>query len=205
MPARARIEWVFGLHLPAWPVADAGLSFVTGFLLLDLLAYLTHRCEHALPFLWRFHALHHSDTDLDMTTAVRHHPVEYVFSSCSQWLVLILLDIPAVVLLCHVVVCFGMAAATHGNLRLPAQLERWLRPAIITTDLHRLHHSTVPAEASSNYGSVLSIWDRLFGTYARFEPERHEVMAFGVQGLATEDYQTIKGMILSLGAIASAD
>ena len=90
-----------------------------------------------------------------------------------------------------------MAAVTHGNLRLPKRLEHWLRPVIITTDLHRVHHSILPLEANSNYGAVLSIWDRLFATYTQFTPERHEAIVFGVHDLGRENCLTPTGMILT--------
>jgi sterol desaturase/sphingolipid hydroxylase (fatty acid hydroxylase superfamily) len=161
---RPQIEAVSGLVLPSWPITDTGLSFVAGFLLLDLMRYLVHRCEHAVPLFWRLHALHHSDPDVDVTTSVRHHPIEDVPLSAVFWLAVLVLDIPAIVVLCHGLAVFGTAAVQHGNIRLPERLERWLQSVLVTSDMHRIHHSVVFAEANSNYGAVLSIWDRLLGT-----------------------------------------
>src|SRR6202011_5571668 len=78
---RPQLEAAFGLSLPRWPIADLWLSFVAAFLLPDFLHYAVHRCQHAVPLLWRFHALHHSDPDVDVTTSVRHHPIEYFFAT----------------------------------------------------------------------------------------------------------------------------
>src|SRR5207244_5335817 len=102
-PARFRpeLEAVLGVGFPSWPIADAGLSLVAGFLLLDLMRYAVHRCEHAVPVFWRFHALHHSDPDVDVTTSVRHHPVEYILGSTVYWLAVIVLDFPVEVVLTH--------------------------------------------------------------------------------------------------------
>jgi sterol desaturase/sphingolipid hydroxylase (fatty acid hydroxylase superfamily) len=130
-----------GIKIPSWPIANAALSLVVGFLLLDLMGYLLHRCEHAVPLLWRFHALHHSDPDVDVTTAVRHHPIEYLFTSVVYLFALAVLDIPAVVVLSHGLATFATAAVQHGNIRLPERLERWLQPVLVTVDMHRIHRS----------------------------------------------------------------
>src|SRR5262249_58417784 len=95
--SRPQFEALSGIFLPTWPIANVGLSFVVGFLLLDLLRYGVHRCKHAVPFFWRFHALHHSDPDVDVTTSVRHHPVEYLLASAGYLSARLVLDIPALV------------------------------------------------------------------------------------------------------------
>ena len=194
---RPRIEALSGLAFPSWPIADAGLSLVAGFLLLDLLHYLVHRCEHAVPLFWRFPALHHSDPDVDVTTSVRHHPIEYVLCSAVYWLAVILLDIPVVVVLSHGLAVFGMASIQHGNIRLPEWLERWLQPVLITTDMHRVHHSVVHDQANSNYGSVLSIWDSLFGTGTRISRAQHDRIVFGVRELPRRDCLKASQMFLT--------
>jgi len=158
---RPDLEALVRVNLLSWQITDAGLSLVTGFLMLDLLHYFVHRCEHAVPLFWRFHALHHSDPDVDVTTSVRHHPIEYGFCSAVCWLAVFLLDVPVVVVVSHGLAVFGTAAIQHGNARLPDQVERWLQPVLVTTDMHRIHHSVVYEQANSNYGAVLSIWDRL--------------------------------------------
>jgi sterol desaturase/sphingolipid hydroxylase (fatty acid hydroxylase superfamily) len=166
---RPRLEAVLGISLPSWPIADAALSFVVGFLLLDLLRYLVHRCKHAVPFLWRFHALHHSDPDVDVTTSVRLHPIEHLLGSGVFWLAVILLDIRATIGLSYGLAVFAIEAVQHGNIRLPERLERCLQPVLVTVDMHRVHHSVAFAKASCNYATVFSIWDRLFRTYTQIE------------------------------------
>src|SRR5439155_6717222 len=129
---RPQFEAALGFTFPAWPILDFGVSLVAGFLLLDFLRYLVHRLEHAVPLLWRFHAVHHSDPDVDLTTAVRHHPVEYLLASAVYWLALLVLDIPAVVALSYGLALFATTAIQHGNIRLPESLERWVRPVLVT-------------------------------------------------------------------------
>ena len=140
---RPQLQATFGMTLLDWPIGDTVLSFVAGFLLLDLMQYGVHRCQHAVPFLWRFHALHHSDPDVDVTTSVRHHPVEYVLASTVYWLVVLVLNVPPVVVVGQGLAVFAAAAVTHGNIRLPEWLERVLQPVVITVDLHLVHHSVV--------------------------------------------------------------
>jgi sterol desaturase/sphingolipid hydroxylase (fatty acid hydroxylase superfamily) len=185
------------------PREEARLNFAV-ILLLDLLRYLVHRCEHAVPLFWRFHALHHSDPDVDVTTAVRHHPIEYVLASAVYWLAVLVLDVPAIVALTHGLAVFGTAAVQHGNIRLPSGLERWLQPALITTDLHRIHHSVSFDQANSNYGAVLSVWDRLFGTYTRISRSEHERIVFGVRELPRRDALKPSAMFLTPWLISRA-
>jgi sterol desaturase/sphingolipid hydroxylase (fatty acid hydroxylase superfamily) len=205
-PARFRPEFeaVTGITFPSWPIVNLGLSIVAGFLVLDLMRYGVHRCEHAVPFFWRFHALHHSDPDVDVSTSVRHHPIEYVLASGVYWIAVIVLDIPAIVALSHGLAVFGMAAIQHGNIRLPGWVERWLQPVLVTVDMHRIHHSLEFSRVNWNYGAVLSIWDRLFGTLTRMTREEHEKIVFGVRELPRRDCLRPSAMLLTPWRIARA-
>ena len=176
-----------GLHLPSWPIANVALSFVAGFLLLDLLRYAVHRCEHAVPLLWRIHALHHSDPDVDVTTSLRHHPFEYVLASFVYWLAILVLDIPLLVVASYGAIVLASEAVQHGNISLPERLERWIQPLLVTTDMHRIHHSLSLAQANANYGAVLSVWDRLFGSYVWITRADHQALTFGVRELRRRD------------------
>ncbi|MBV8118535.1 MAG: sterol desaturase family protein [Alphaproteobacteria bacterium] len=201
---RFQLEATFGVVLPSWPIADQWLSFVAGFLLLDFLNYAVHRGQHAVPFLWRFHALHHSDPDVDVTTSVRQHPGEYVLISAAYWIAVIVLGIPAIVALSHSLTVFAAAAITHGNIRLPEWLERVLQPVVLTVDLHLIHHSVVYEEANVNFGGVLSIWDRLFGTYAGISHARCDRLVFGVRELPRRDCLKPSAMLLTPWRLARA-
>lgn len=192
---RNQLSVAFGLPLPAWPLADGWLSLATAFLLLDLLRYAVHRCQHAVPWLWRFHAVHHSDPDVDVTTSVRHHPIESLIAASVYWLAVLVLDIPAIVVATHALAVFVAAAATHTNVRFPVWVERALQPVVITLDLHLIHHSVVYEEANSNYGAVLSIWDRLFGTFTPAPRGRIEHLAFGVSEVSDADCLRLGGML----------
>jgi sterol desaturase/sphingolipid hydroxylase (fatty acid hydroxylase superfamily) len=179
---RPQLETVLDVTLPSWPIANGWASFAAAFLLLDFFVYAIHRCQHAVPLLWRFHALHHSDPDVDVTTSVRHHPIEYVLPGAFYWVAVLALDIPALVVTAHGLAVFAAAAITHGNTRFPAWLERLLQPVVITLDLHLVHHSVAHDEANANFGGIFSFWDRLFGTFLRLPPAQHQRLVFGIDG-----------------------
>ena len=201
---RPQLEAAFSSGLPSWPITNRWASFAVAFLLLDFLIYAVHRCEHAAPFLWRFHALHHSDPDVDLTTSVRVHPVEYLLLTAAVWVPAVLLGIPAVVVLSHSLAVFAAAAVTHGNISLPEGAERLFRPVVITLDLHLLHHSIELSRENWNYGAVFSIWDRLFGTYAPITRAQRERLVFGVRELPRRDCLKPSAMLLTPWRIARA-
>jgi sterol desaturase/sphingolipid hydroxylase (fatty acid hydroxylase superfamily) len=202
---RPVFELLLRTHLPSWPIANPWLGLAVGFVLLDLLRYAVHRCEHAVPLFWRFHALHHSDPDLDVTTSLRHHPLEILLASIPYWLAAIVFDIPGVLLASYGLAVFISEAFQHGNICLPERLERCLQPLLVTADMHRIHHSLMPDQADSNYGAVLSVWDRLFGTYTTIARARHRDLRFGVRELPSRDCLTPSSMILTPWLLARAD
>jgi sterol desaturase/sphingolipid hydroxylase (fatty acid hydroxylase superfamily) len=194
---RPQLEAAFGVALLSWPISSAWFSFVAAFLLLDFLQYAVHRCQHAVPWLWRFHALHHSDPDVDVTTSVRHHPIEYLIAAGFYWAAVLGLDVPVTVVVIHSLAVFAAAAVTHGNMRMPQSLERLLQPVVITLDLHLVHHSIEYDEANANFGAVLSVWDRLFGTYRRLPRAQLDRLVFGVRELPRRDCLKPSAMLLT--------
>jgi len=148
------------LHgMPGW------LAWPAALLLLDLAIYAQHIVLHTVPPLWRLHRLHHADTEFDVTTGVRFHPGEIVLSMGFKLLLVLALGPPPEAVLVFEVVLNASSMFNHANLRLPGWLDRWLRWVVVTPDMHRVHHSVVPAETNSNFGFNLPWWDRLFGTY----------------------------------------
>ena len=153
---------------------------IAGLLLLDLAVYGLHRLQHAVFPLWRFHAVHHSDTEMDASTALRHHPLAYLMVAVSVSVLFPLLGMPLWVFAVYGVVLFAAALFQHLNVRLPDRLERMLQLVIVCPDMHRLHHSTVPDHYNSNFGNVLSVWDRLFGTYRTVARHERDQISFGL-------------------------
>jgi sterol desaturase/sphingolipid hydroxylase (fatty acid hydroxylase superfamily) len=134
-------------------------------ILLDLIYYGAHRLYHRVPFLWRFHRAHHSDLDLDVTTSVRFHLGEVLITTGIKGVSVLVLGVPPIGFLISETALLAAGQFQHGNFRLPTVLEQWLRLVIVTPPMHWIHHSRRSAEHNSNYGVMLSGWDRWFGTY----------------------------------------
>ena len=150
--------------LHALPIGLPALIAI-GLLVRSLTAWASHVLLHKSRLLWRIHRVHHLDTGLDVSTSVRFHPLEAVYVSAFALPIVMVLGVhPAAVLLYELAEAAQNCFA-HANLRLPPALERMLRLLFITPDLHRVHHSSHRPETDSNFGSTLSIWDRIFGTY----------------------------------------
>jgi sterol desaturase/sphingolipid hydroxylase (fatty acid hydroxylase superfamily) len=166
---------VRALDAPAW------LAIIASVILLDLAIYLQHVLFHAVPVLWRLHRMHHADLEFDVTTGVRFHPVEILLSMGIKLGVVAALGTPAVAVLLFEVLLNATSMFNHGNVHLPARLDRVLRWIVVTPEMHRVHHSVVPRETNSNFGFNLPWWDRMFGTY-RVQPEAgHEGMTIGIE------------------------
>lgn len=149
-------------------------------ILLDLAIYFQHVLFHAVPSLWRFHRMHHADTEFDVTTGLRFHPVEILLSMVIKFVVVAALGAPAVAVLIFEVLLNGTAMFNHANVRLPSELDRALRWFLVTPDMHRVHHSIHRDETDSNFGFNLPWWDRIFGTYLPQPRDGHEGMTIGI-------------------------
>lgn len=173
-----------------------GLNMVLSVILLDLAIYLQHVLFHAVPLLWRLHRMHHTDLDYDLTTGSRFHPIEIVLSMVIKLtLVVALGPLPAAVVLFEVILN-GAAMFNHGNVRIPKGLDRIIRWFIVTPDMHRVHHSIIPAETNSNYGFNLSWWDRLFGTYRDQPKQGHDGMTIGIESFRHSKYLNLHWLLI---------
>lgn len=162
------------VQFPEW------IELFLAVVLLDLTVYLQHRLFHAVPVLWRFHRVHHADTEFDVTTGTRFHPGEILFSLGIKCAAITLLGPSPLAVLAFEILLNASSMFSHANLKLPTNLDRALRCMIVTPDMHRVHHSVVVAETNSNFGFNLSCWDWLFRTY-RSQPEAgHDAMQIGL-------------------------
>ncbi|WP_420861376.1 sterol desaturase family protein [Algirhabdus cladophorae] len=189
---------VFALVLPLLAVGaaiDAGakgwgllnqfdLPFVVNLILtiliFDFVIWLQHVASHKIPLLWRIHRVHHADRDMDVTTAIRFHPVEIVLSMLLKIGLVYAIGPAAWAVVIFEVILNGSAMFNHANIKLPLGLDRALRLFMITPDMHRIHHSVQRAEHDTNYGFALSWWDRLFGTYTVEPAKGHDAMDVGL-------------------------
>lgn len=163
--------------LLGWGGLVAGLLT---FLVLDFAVWGQHVVSHKVPIFWRIHRMHHADSEVDATTALRFHPIEILLSFVWKGLVIVALGGPWEAVLVFEIVLNASAVFSHANFRIPSRLDNILRFVIVTPDMHRIHHSVLRRETDSNYGFYLSIWDRLFGTYVE-EPEKgHDGMEIGL-------------------------
>ena len=174
-----------------WLAAPHALQCVAGVVALDLAIYLQHRAFHQVPWLWRLHRMHHSDTEFELTTAIRFHPLEIVLSMLIKLAVILALGVPALAVLLFEILLNATALFSHANLRLPVGLDRASRRLLVTPDMHRVHHSVRPEETNSNYGFCLSVWDRWLGTLRTRPREEQIEMAIGLERFRTESEQSL--------------
>lgn len=166
--------------------------FLFGLILLDGWMYVWHRLNHRVPFLWRFHRMHHSDPNMDVTTATRFHVGEHMISAGLR-----LLLIPVFGLSIWQIVVYELAVIStthfhHANITI-GRADRWLRCLVVTPDMHKVHHSRWQPETDSNYSVVLSIWDRIARTF-RLNPNPHSI-SFGLDEFADDKWQSFRGML----------
>jgi sterol desaturase/sphingolipid hydroxylase (fatty acid hydroxylase superfamily) len=162
------------VELPLW------FEVLASFVLLDFAMWLQHLLTHKVPELWRLHKVHHADPDLDVSTAIRFHPGEIVFSVLwkSGWV--LLLGVSAPVIIVFELWLAANAIFNHGNIDLPRGSDRLLRRFLVTPDMHLVHHSVLVREQQSNYGFALTVWDRLFGTYTAESSLGRELQPIGL-------------------------
>ncbi len=162
-------------------------------LLLDGWTWCWHWLNHQVPLFWWFHRTHHTELQMDVTSANRFHLGEIVGSSLLRIPLFILLGVHLRDLLVYETLLFAVVQFHHANIRLPWAIESWLRWLIVTPNMHRVHHSQDRAESDANFASLLSIWDVMFNTWA-WRKNPHEIQ-YGVVGCEGEEKHTLKGLL----------
>lgn len=179
-----------GIDLPMTLIVAGSVIFM------DLAIYVQHVIFHKVPIFWRLHRMHHADTEIDVTTGIRFHPIEIVLSLMIKIAIVLAFGIPAVAIIIFEVILNASAMFNHANMRLPLGLDRALRLLIVTPDFHRVHHSWHKDETDSNYGFSLTIWDRLFMTYNAQPRDGHDNMTIGLKEFRGEKDRGIIGLLL---------
>jgi sterol desaturase/sphingolipid hydroxylase (fatty acid hydroxylase superfamily) len=159
----------FGLlylvELPLW------VHVIAALLLLDLIgAWLIHWVEHKVRWMWKFHLVHHSDTTVDVTTGLRHHPGETVFRILFTIAGVFVLGVPIGMVMLYQSLSVLFAHLTHANIAMPDRLDRALSWVFVTPNMHKVHHHYQQPLTDTNYGNIFAVWDRVFGTYTRVDP-----------------------------------
>lgn len=166
--------------------------FAAGLILLDGWMYAWHRLNHGIPLLWRFHRMHHSDPDMDITTATRFHLGEHVISASLRLMLIPVIGLSVWQIVVYEMAVIAMTHFHHANISV-GHADRWLRCLVVTPDMHKVHHSRSQPETDSNYAVVLSFWDRLARTF-RLTSDPHSI-AFGLDEFADDQWQTVGGML----------
>lgn len=193
MLAQKNQEYKFGLNYFA--DAPPAIMAVISFLILDYGNYLWHVLNHKIPFLWRFHLVHHTDLDLDVTTAFRFHFGELIGSVFFRGLFVLLSGATGNEVLVYEIFFEGATQFHHSNWRLPAGLDKKLNKLIVTPVMHGIHHSVVRAERDSNYSVIFSFWDRLHATLNY--RDNNDKITIGVPSYQDKDELT-PGQLLSM-------
>ncbi|MED7787704.1 sterol desaturase family protein [Francisella sp. 19X1-34] len=176
--------------IPLWS------KIIIAFLVLDFTIYIQHVLFHYLPLLWRFHKVHHVDLDYDVTTGLRFHPVEIILSMLIKFAAICFIGAPVLAVIIFEITLNGLALFNHGNIRLFKSLDIFLRFFIITPDVHRVHHSTIPSETNSNFGFNLIFWDKLLGTYKKQPKKGYMLMDIGLDQYKDSNItQSLKNML----------
>ena len=211
-PVRRRERWLVNLLLTALNVVVMGMLPVTFFggaiwaqnqsfgvfnwialplsalvvfnlLVRGFISFLTHFLMHKVPILWSLHRVHHLDTELDVSTTVRFHPLEFVANLVVGLPIVAVFGLTPWVLLFYEILDAAVTVFSHANIRLPGTLERPLRYIIATPDLHRVHHSSWQPETDSNFSAVFPIWDIVFRTFRTETRAPQETMELGLEGV----------------------
>jgi sterol desaturase/sphingolipid hydroxylase (fatty acid hydroxylase superfamily)/rhodanese-related sulfurtransferase len=182
-----------GFGLLNWSRLPLSLHAAAAVLALDFWTYWWHRLNHRIPFLWRFHRAHHSDTHMDVTTASRFHIGEILFSNCLRVPLIALVGIHIWEIVLYETMLLAVIQFHHANLGLPAKLDQLLRCFIVTPAMHKVHHSRWQPETDSNYSSLLSVWDRIFSSFRLRDDPR--TIQFGLDDFARPEDQTLSGIL----------
>jgi len=184
-------DWQIGINYlfaaPLW------IKSVLSFLLLDYSNYIWHILLHKLPFMWRFHLVHHTDLDLDVTTAFRFHFGEMIGSVFFRGAAVLLTGASPAMVLIYEIVFEAATQFHHSNTKLPFRFERILNFLIVTPRMHGIHHSVVKNETDSNYSIIFSFWDRMHKT-VRLNIHQNEIVT-GVPSYANEKELTIGNLL----------
>lgn len=181
----------FGLfylfNMPLW------LTGILGVMALDLFTYIGHVLLHKSWLGWQFHRVHHSDNEVNVTTAFRQHPGETVWRILWYVLAIAVFGLPMWVVLVYLVGSTVNAQLEHANTRYPASLERALRLIVVTPDMHKVHHSRAQIQTDTNYSNIFSFWDRIFRTYEA-SVDFNE-LRYGLDGFDVRSKQSLVGLL----------
>jgi sterol desaturase/sphingolipid hydroxylase (fatty acid hydroxylase superfamily) len=154
-----------------WFNANVLMTVIIGVLALDFSSWLVHFVMHKSKTLWRFHLIHHSDNNVDVTTGLRHHPGDSLLRGIFFMLLIFISGAPMYSVMIYQTLVVISTAFTHANISLPRRLDKALSLIVVSPNMHKVHHHWKQPYTDSNYGAVFSFWDRLLGTFMKLEPK----------------------------------
>lgn len=166
---------------------------ILGVLALDLFGYFSHVLLHKSWLGWQFHRVHHSESEVDVTTAFRQHPGETVWRLQWQLAAIVAFGIPLWIVIIYLILSALNAQLEHANITLNSRLDSFLRLVMVTPHMHKAHHSRDQRETDSNYSNIFSFWDKLFGTYTAEIDFRK--LRYGLDGFDVKERQTLRGLL----------
>ncbi len=158
-----------GFGLVYWFNANILMTIIIGVLALDFSSWLVHLVMHKTPVLWRFHLIHHSDNNVDVTTGLRHHPGDSFLRGIFFLLLIFVSGAPMYSVMIYQTLVVLSTAFTHANISLPKKLDQALSFILVSPNMHKVHHHWKQPYTDSNYGAVFSFWDRLLGTFMKMD------------------------------------
>ncbi len=171
--------------LPFW------LKVVLSLIGMDFAMYMEHRWMHRYKILWRVHQVHHSDTELDVSTGLRFHPIEYFFMMGIKLVAILFLGPPVFAVFIFEVMLISFLLFAHSNIQLSPIVEYYLRFIFVTPNMHRIHHSDIPFEHNKNFGFCFSIWDRMLNSYIAQPHQGDHHLVFGLEIYRLPAFQTL--------------
>ena len=174
-----------------------GILIPATLLVRGFISFGTHLLMHKVPWLWRVHRVHHFDTELDVTTTVRFHPLEFPVSVVPGIAMIVTMGLSPWILVLYEIFDVIVTVFSHSNLHVHPGLERVLRRIIVTPDLHRIHHSAWQPETDSNFGAVFPVWDMIFGTYRTESRDGHEHMRLGLEDVRDGRARSLGWLLIS--------
>jgi len=170
-------------------------KLLIGVLLFDFGSYLTHNLQHKIPFLWRFHRIHHSDYHLNVSSSLRFHPVDVIVSQCIyQCLAVIVIGMPISAFVIYGSIAIPLLIMQHSNVRFPQKFERVASLVFATPGWHKIHHGAEREQTDSHYGDVFTFWDRIFGTWGKKKP--HEI-EYGLAEFSKDKHHMVGHLMAS--------
>ena len=171
------------------------VNIVVTILVMDLVNYTQHRLLHGVPWLWRVHKVHHSDPDVDITTTIRFHPLESVFSTAVNFIPVIVFGFAPVAYFIYAMLLVILGFISHSNFRIPGRLEQVAGLLFVTPYLHRIHHSSHQPATDSNFGSAFSFWDRILGTFTPSRAMDQQTMELGLSEYRDKKYLQVHWLL----------